>query len=248
MQHFGLIGLSLKHSFSEAYFSKRFEEEQLEACYRNLELLDLEALSQIISEKKLSGFNVTIPFKEKIISHLDSVSKDAAAIGAVNCVKITDGKRFGYNTDFIGFEKSFLSHLSLEPIGNLHALICGTGGSSKAVQYCLKKHQIPYQLLSRNRRNDILSYSDVTQKIIETHQLIINTTPVGMFPNTSNLLPLPYQYITHKHFCFDLIYNPDISSFLQKSSNQGATIKNGLQMLHIQADESYKIFFNKDSK
>jgi shikimate dehydrogenase len=245
---FGLIGNSLKHSFSEDYFSNRFEKEQIAANYRNYELPNLNVLAELITEKHLSGFNVTIPFKEKIIAHLDSVSKDAAAIGAVNCVKINNGKRFGYNTDFIGFEKSFLRPFSRQPIENLHALICGTGGSSKAVQYCLRKHQIPYQLLSRNRRNHILAYSDVTQKIIETHQLIINTTPVGMFPNTSDFLPLPYQYITHEHFCFDLIYNPEISSFLQKSSNQGATIKNGLQMLHIQADESYKIFFNKDSK
>lgn len=247
MNHFGLIGLSLKHSFSEKYFSNRFEKEQLVASYRNFELPNLEGLSKLISEKQLSGFNVTIPFKEKIIQHMDSISPEAEAIGAVNCVKIINGQRFGYNTDYIGFEKSFLNQISVQQKENLQALICGTGGSSKAVQYSLSTNQIPYLLVGRNSSNKSVTYSDLNQQIIETHRMIINTTPVGMYPNTNDLLPLPYQFITPHHFCNDLIYNPEMSSFLKKSSNQGATTKNGLEMLYIQADESYKIFLKKES-
>ncbi len=242
MQHFGLIGNSLQHSFSKKYFSEKFEKQKLLASYSNFELPNLDSLSALIIEKHLSGFNVTIPYKEQMLERMDVLTVEAKAIGAVNCVKIVNGTMLGYNTDYIGFEKSFLSFIGTEK--KIKALVCGTGGSSKAVQYCLTRNQIPFQVVSRIKSKNTCTYSEMNQEIIETHKVIINTTPLGMYPHIKELLPLPYHFITPQHYAYDLIYNPEISSFLQKCLNQGAAIKNGMEMLYIQAEESHKIFLS----
>lgn len=240
MLHFGLIGYPLSHSFSESYFRKKFETENINAIYKNYQIENPDSLKTIIEENNLDGINVTIPFKEKIIPYLDEIDEQAKSVGAVNCIRISNSKLTGYNTDVIGFQKCFLDFLPKEK--KYKALVFGSGGSSKTVSFCLKKNNIPYLIVSRNKIEDTFQYKDIDENILKEYNLLINTTPVGMYPIIDDALPLPYQFINENHFAFDLIYNPEKTKFLFLCEQKNASIKNGLEMLHIQAEESYQIF------
>ena len=244
-KRFGLIGKRLDYSFSKNYFSRKFEKENINASYENLEVENLNNLKKIIGENKVSGFNVTIPFKEKIIPLLDSMGNSAQEIGAVNCVEITADKKWvGHNTDIIGFKKSLENFIENErPI----ALIFGTGGASQAVQYVFKKLDISFQLVSRKKNSDFISYNSLTKDLIAKHRLLINTTPLGTYPNIEDCIDIPYEYITKNNFCFDLVYNPEKTEFLRRSQKQGAKIQNGAEMLEIQAEESWEIWTKSHS-
>jgi shikimate dehydrogenase len=241
MKQFGLIGYPLGHSFSKKYFEEKFAKEHLQGCSFELFSIEkIEVFADIISNNKsLKGLAVTIPHKEAIMPLLTEISNAAKIIGAVNCIKIKDGKTIGYNTDVIGFEKSLLPLLQQH---HTKALVLGTGGASKAVQYVLKKLGISFLLVSRNRSNKTITYDDISVEIIETHSLIINTTPLGMSPNEGIFPNIPYAYLSSKHLLYDLIYKPEKTLFLQKGEVQGCIIKNGFEMLVLQAEENWKIW------
>lgn len=243
MKKFGLIGYPLEHSFSKFYFTEKFKKEGIQATYENFSLTNIDNLKTILSQNKVDGFNVTIPYKESIIHLLDDIDSEAKIVGAVNFVKISNNQLIGYNTDIIGFEKSFLPFISAIQTPK-KALVFGTGGANKAVVHILKKHQIPFLQVSRNEILNGITYADIDEKTMQEYSILINTTPVGMYPKVEEVLPIPYHLITDKHFVFDLVYNPEKSKLLSIAENQGAQIKNGLDMLHIQAEEAWKIFGN----
>lgn len=242
MRKFGLIGYPLGHSFSKKYFTEKFANECInDTVYENFELPKMELLKTIVAENPdLRGLNVTIPYKESVLRYLDELSDDAQEIGAVNTIKISSGKLKGCNTDYIGFMRALIP--LLKPT-HTKALILGTGGSSLAVKYALEKLGIEYLLVSRNpfEENEI-GYDAVSEKLLHEHTLIINTTPVGMFPDVLKSPEIPYQFLSGKHLLFDLVYNPEETLFLQKGKEQGATIKNGYEMLVLQANEAWKIW------
>ena len=240
---FGLLGKNIEYSFSRGYFSDKFQNLKLKKHkYVNFDLGDIKNFPLIIQQNEnLKGFNVTIPYKEKVIPFLDKLDKTAKKIGAVNTVKLTKrGNLKGYNSDVVGFEKSIMPLLK-----NHHkkALILGTGGASKAIAYALKRNDIKYIFVSRNPegRKEI-SYDKLNEEIIKKYAIIINSTPLGTSPNIEKCPNIPYQYISEKHILFDLIYNPAITTFLSKGKAKGATIKNGLEMLELQAEESWRIW------
>ncbi len=241
---YGLVGKNISYSFSKNYFSKKFSSLRLHNfMYENFDLQSIDTLPDILNEyrKSLKGLNITIPYKEAIFKYLDEVDEEAKTIGAVNTIKILDNYRLkGFNTDIYGFENS------LKPILQKHmkhALILGTGGASKAVAFVLNKLQIAFKLVSRNPKNkETISYQAIDDKIINKYHLIINCTPLGTFPDIEKLPDLPYEKLTYKHLLYDLIYNPSVSSFLQKGRDMGATIKNGKEMLELQADRSWEIW------
>jgi shikimate dehydrogenase len=241
MKQYGLIGYPLGHSFSKKYFEEKFATENLQGCSFELFPIEkVEAFTEIIgTNKNLHGLAVTIPHKEAVMYFLTEITDAAKAIGAVNCIKIIDGKTTGYNTDVIGFEKSLLP--LLQPHHTI-ALVLGTGGASKAVQYVLKKLGIPFLLVSRRKTDNTITYENISTEIIQTHTLIINTTPLGMSPKEEGLPNLPYQFLTPKHLLYDLIYKPEKTLFLQKGGEQGCGIKNGFEMLVLQAEENWKIW------
>ena len=236
MKTYGLIGKNISYSFSRNYFDNKFKNEEISNCqYINFDTDNLSELNNIFNTDNY-GFNVTIPYKETIIPYLDSLDFHAEQIGAVNTIKIENEKKIGFNTDWIGFKKS------LEPLLKPHhkkALILGTGGASKAVIYALKQLQIQTLIVSRNGET---TYEDLSEEIIQNHTIIINCTPVGTFPNTDSAPDIPYQFITKNHLVYDLIYNPAETLFLKKCKENGAVTKNGLEMLEIQAEESWKIW------
>lgn len=239
---YGLIGKRLDYSFSKNYFTRKFEKENIHCSYQNIELANLETLKEQIKTAAICGFNVTIPFKEKIIPLLHSIAPTAEAIGAVNCVEITNNNQWiGHNTDVIGFEKSLLNLIKL---ARPNALIFGTGGASKAVQFVLDHLKIKYQVVSRNDYLETIQYQDINEDILSEHKLLINTTPVGTFPNINHCIDIPFEYIGKQHFCMDLIYNPEKTKFLTHAQDKGAQIKNGREMLEIQAEESWKIWLS----
>lgn len=240
---FGLLGKNIEYSFSRGYFSDKFQNLKLKKHkYVNFDLGDIKNFPMIIQQNEnLKGFNVTIPYKEKVIPFLDKLDKTAKKIGAVNTVKLTKrGNLKGYNSDVVGFEKSIMPLLK-----NHHkkALILGTGGASKAIAYALKRNDIKYIFVSRNPegRKEI-SYDKLNEEIIKKYAIIINSTPLGTSPNIEKCPNIPYKYISEKHILFDLIYNPAITTFLSKGKTKGATIKNGLEMLELQAEESWRIW------
>lgn len=240
-KQYGLIGKNISYSFSKQYFSEKFKTEKLLYCnYTNFDISSIEAFPQIIkSTSNLKGLNVTIPYKETIFPYLDKISSKAQRIGAVNTIKITKkGKLKGYNTDEYGFRKSLLPLLQKH---HQKALILGTGGASKAIAYTLKKLEIPYQFVSR-KTEEAYNYSSLTNKIIAEHQIIINCTPLGTYPNTENFPDIPYSAITDKHLLYDLVYNPSETVFLKKGKQQGAITCNGLKMLELQAEKAWKIW------
>lgn len=244
MSLYALIGNSLSHSSSASYFNEKFQREHLDNSYILHPVPDLSGLYEWIkSNADLVGFNVTIPYKQKIIPLLNTMSVDAEAIGAVNVVKvIREGDKFslkGYNSDSPAFRESLKPLL---PAGNISALILGTGGASKAVAYALRSLGISYSFVSRKSADDILSYQQLTENVIKSHRLIINTTPVGMSPNIEKAPDIPYQYLSQNHICYDLIYNPEETLFMRSAAEKGAVVKNGLEMLHRQADISWQIW------
>jgi shikimate dehydrogenase len=243
---FGLIGAAVSHSFSKSYFDEKFFREGLrDYHYELFPLNNIKEIEKLIKDTKgLSGLNVTIPYKEQVIKYLDEVDGFAKKIGAVNVIKIKDGKLKGFNTDSDAFFETVDKWLPKDKA--LKALILGTGGSSKAVQEALKKVNVTYQLVSRERKKGDLTYEDLDKdpSIIEDSLLIINTTPLGMSPNTETTPPIDFEHIGPGHYVYDLIYNPARTMFLQKAEMRSAKIKNGLEMLHIQAEKSWTIWNN----
>lgn len=240
MNSFGLIGFPLEHSFSKKYFTEKFEEENLDCNYQAYPLKSLELFPVLLRNPDLKGLNVTIPYKKDILCYLDDVSNIPLGLNACNCIKIVNGRTMGYNTDVIGFEQSLTT--VLKPY-HKKALILGNGGSAQAVKYVLKKLNLPYELVSRKIHDDSsLTYTDLNEKIISSSQLIINTTPLGMYPQSGTFPLIPYEAISEHHLLFDLVYNPATTLFLQKGAARGAAIRNGYEMLIIQAEESWKIW------
>ena len=245
MKTFGLLGFPLSHSFSPQYFNQKFEAEQIkEAEYLKFEMDNIENIrKEFASIPDLVGFNVTIPYKQKIIPFLDDLASVAAEIGAVNTVKIEDGKWVGYNTDMIGFEKAlvqFLQKNNRNP--TLNALVLGDGGASKAVYFVLQKLGIPYLKVTRNQQKDALTYDAITHDILQSTHLIINTTPLGTYPNISEAPSLPYNSLTARHLLLDLVYNPSVTTFMQKGIDAGCKVENGYQMLVEQAEAAWRIW------
>lgn len=241
MHKYGLIGYKLEHSFSKDFFEKKFSDESiLNAEYNLYPLQNIEELPNLLkSNPELKGLNVTIPYKESVIPYLNELHDTAKSVGAVNTIKINEGYTIGYNTDTWGFAKSLFPEINTR---DARALILGTGGASKAVQFVFNKLGIDYKIVSRGNNVSDLHYEDLNQEIMESHNIIIQCTPVGMYPNVNDCLQIPFQFISTKHFCLDLVYNPTETQFLLKAKNAGASVKNGLQMLYEQAEESWKIW------
>lgn len=244
MKQYGLIGFPLLHSFSPDYFAKLFAREKRKDCrYDAYEISSISMLLNLIRKKKLLGMNVTIPYKQTVISLLDYLHPAALRIGAVNCVKIDRRHNrlhmIGFNTDYLGFRQTFIPCLTS---AHTKALVLGSGGSSLAVRYVLKKENIPYLLVSRLASANTISYNDLTPEMVNMHTVIINTTPVGMFPETNFSPSIPYEGISSNHLLYDLIYNPAETIFLQEGRRRGAKIINGYEMLCSQAEESWKIW------
>jgi len=240
-KQFGLIGKNIDYSFSKKYFTDKFEKENLiNHSYQNFDIQSVFEITQIIKNPNLCGVNVTVPYKEEIVPFLDKISKKAKKIGAVNTIKITKkGKLKGYNTDFYGFQKS-VSILLNE--NHKKALILGTGGASKAVAFALKKLGIQYTFVSQKLRRDCLTYEKLNESIFEEYQIIINCTPLGTYPDTNSCPNIPYQLFKNNHIAFDLVYNPEETTFLQKAKQYGATTKNGMEMLVFQAEKAWEIW------
>lgn len=241
IKQFGLIGYPLGHSFSKKYFEEKFANENLQDCVFDLfPIKEVGGYKNLIEgHQNLVGLAVTIPYKETVMPFLDNVSDVAKEIGAVNCITCKKEKTTGYNTDVIGFEKSLLPLLQTQ---YTKALILGTGGASKAVQYVLKNLGISFLLVSRTRTDNSISYEDISEERMQSHLLIINTTPLGMQPNEDTFPNIPYEYLTSQHLLYDLIYKPEKTVFLQKGEEQGCVIKNGFEMLVLQAEENWKIW------
>jgi len=247
MRQFGLIGKKLKHSFSKKYFTQKFEQNKINAVYDLFEIEDISCIHKIIHENNnLCGFNVTIPYKEAILYYLSEIDCIAKEINAVNTVKIFRNNNLislkGYNTDIYGFEKSLAKNVEKH---HKTALILGNGGASKAVQKVLETQNIDYTIIVRNCRNEKeISFDDLTVEIIRSNLLIINATPLGMFPETETFPALPYNAISTAHLLFDLVYNPLETKFLTYGKQNGAKCVNGLEMLYYQADKAYEIFLS----
>jgi len=240
MKKYGLIGYPLKNTFSVNYFTTLFAELQLHHYqYSNYAIENIEDILDLIQDEKLSGFNVTIPYKQAIIPFLNTLDDSAKEVGAVNCVKINNNNEMiGFNTDVYGFQHSIQK--MLKP-WHQHALILGDGGASKAVEYAFKNLGITTTIVSR-KPDAIISYSDIDKACVRSHQVIVNCTPVGMYPNTDECIDIPYDYLTDMHLVFDLIYLPEQTLFLNRAKHHGAVIKNGLEMLHLQAQKSWEIW------
>ena len=242
----GLIGYPLVHSFSKKYFNEKFDNENIKnVSYQNYELENINELKSLIKRNSdLRGLNVTIPYKEKVIKYLDKIDEKYLNIGAVNVIKIIDNKLFGINTDYEAFKITLKEWL--DNSFNSKALILGTGGSSKSVSLALKELNIDHNFVSRKKRKNVFSYEELLDiKIFSNYKLIINTTPLGMYPKI-NLLPnIPYSLITKNYYLYDLVYNPETTKFLEKGKRKGAKIKNGLEMLHLQAELSWNYWNQK---
>jgi shikimate dehydrogenase len=249
MRTYGLIGYPLEHSFSPAYFTKKFKRENIQAEYKLFPITNISELPKLIeNHPSLKGLNVTIPYKEQVIDFLDDIRGDAKDINAVNTIVLKPGhyqiKLIGYNTDIIGFQKSLSKRLTRD---KKNALILGTGATSKTIAKSLEKLNIEYIFVTRQIKEDkkYITYSQLTSKIIKKHDLIINTTPLGMYPDIGNYPQIPYTAITPKHLVFDVIYNPPLTRFLELCEENGAEIINGQEMLEYQAEESWRLWNTK---
>ncbi len=242
MRKFGLIGKTLKHSFSANYFAEKFEREGIEECsYSLFELDKIEDVLELIkSEPDLCGFNITIPYKQQIFPYLDSIDIEAERIGAVNCVKIVEGKLIGYNADIVGLRTSIAKLLNGAYVDK--ALVLGTGGASSAVQYMLAEMSVEFELVSRDPLKSTITYSTISAEDITNAQLIINTTPLGTYPDIDSAPQIPYAFVSPSHYLFDLVYNPPLTQFLSYGKQRGAHILNGETMLLAQAEESWRIW------
>lgn len=252
MDTYGLIGFPLKHSFSAGFFTDKFRKENIDAEYLNFEIEDILDIRRVILfNQRLKGLNVTIPYKEKVKPFLNKISAEAEKIGAVNVIKVIrkPGDMYfyeltGYNTDYIGFKDS-LTPLLKSGV-NYKALILGTGGASKAVSQALTDIDIEWSYVSRskskNNKGRVISYSELSQEIMHTHNIIINASPVGTFPEIESCPDIPYNHLTPEHILYDLVYNPEETMFLRKGKEKGATTKNGLEMLELQALAAWEIW------
>lgn len=243
---YGLIGYPLGHSFSSRYFNDKFAAEGIDAEYINFEIPAIEDIRQVLSRPGLSGLNVTIPYKEKVIPFLDALSPEAKAIGAVNVIRIDrsgkGGSRLtltGHNSDVVGFRNSLRPLLTPE---RNRALVLGTGGAAKAVFHGLKSLGVEPVYVSRTPREGILTYSDLTPEVMASHKVIVNTTPLGMSPRIETCPDIPYSLLTSGHLLYDLVYNPDVTTFMKRGTEHGAEVKNGLEMLLLQAFEAWRIW------
>lgn len=243
---YGLIGYPLVHSFSKNYFNQKFEAEHINAKYINFEIPDIGDLMELIAETpNLSGLNVTIPYKEQVLPYLNDIDPAAKRIGAVNVIKFVEGKNandfklIGYNSDYIGFGDSIRP--LLKPWMK-RALVLGTGGASKAVNVALEDLGVVPQPVSRTKRPGVLTYSDLTPEVMAEHKIIVNTTPLGLYPNVDSCPDIPYDLLDDTYLCYDLLYNPDITLFMRKARQNGAHVKNGLEMLLLQAFAAWNIW------
>ena len=240
MTEYGLIGYPLIHSFSRQYFTEKFAKENINARYLNIEMESVDNLTGTIkAHPQLKGLNVTIPHKQNVIPLLTELSPEAREIGAVNCIRIEGDRLVGYNADVIGFEHSIKP--LLRP-WHKQALVLGTGGASLAINYGLRRLGVEPVSVSRNPQGNMLGYADLTQQVMQEHTVIVNCTPLGTFPKVEGCPDIPYEYIGEKHLLYDLVYNPAKTQFLMRGEAQGATIKNGLEMLHLQAEASWEIW------
>tara|TARA_R110002051_G_scaffold302943_1_gene371551 strand:- start:99 stop:836 length:738 start_codon:yes stop_codon:yes gene_type:complete len=243
MRKFGLIGHPLTHSFSKKFFTEKFEKEGIEGCtYELYDIPNAFELDDILNEDpEIEGVNVTIPHKEDVIAMLDDLEEACEEIGAVNCIHIQDGIRTGYNTDYIGFKNSLSPWLG---DAKVKALILGTGGASKAIKQALKDLDIDYLSVSRSEDEDQITYDDLTLDpgIMKTHRLIVNTTPLGTFPNVDGMPAIPLEQFSPSHFVYDLVYNPPVTTLMQACLNAGGKAKNGHEMLILQAEASWEIW------
>lgn len=243
MDQYGLIGYPLSHTFSPNYFNQKFKDLHINAHYAAYPLENINQFCDLIQNTSFKGINVTIPYKESVIPFLDEIDPVAAAIGAVNTIFFKNGKTIGYNSDVIGFEKSLTSWLPHDV--SLKALILGNGGAAKAVFYVLDQLGIHYQIVSRDAKKGMV-YEDLSKDVIEDHKLIINTTPLGMYPAIDEAPKLPYYLLNEKYFLYDLIYNPEKTLFLTEGLNRNSKIKNGYDMLIHQAEGSWQIWNQKE--
>lgn len=237
---FGLIGKNISYSFSKEYFSKRFHNENItQTRYEIFDLPSINSFEHILRKyPNLQGLNVTIPYKKEVIQYVNDLSNEASTIGAVNTIKIKDNSIIGHNTDAFGFKKSFVKNIQLP---HKKALVLGNGGAAKAVIYVLKQLKIPYLIVSRNKNCD-LSYQEINEFILNKYKIIIQCTPMGTFPTIDQSPLIPYKFLTKDHYFYDLVYNPIESKFLKKGAERGAIVKNGLEMLYIQAELSWDIW------
>jgi shikimate dehydrogenase len=241
IKQFGLVGRNIEYSFSKKYFEKKFleNEKYKNYNYKNFDMEQISEIEGVYEEENLSGLNVTIPFKEKVIPYLDKLSDCAKEIGAVNTILFKNGKKIGYNTDVIGFElalKEFTTKLDVK------ALILGSGGASKAIKFVLNKNEIDLLVVSRNPTGNQIGYNDIGQKLVDNYSLIINCSPIGTFPKINDFPKIPYKYMSNKNYLFDLIYNPKKTEFMKKGLDNGAKVCNGYKMLVLQAEASWKLW------
>ncbi|MCH5235737.1 MAG: shikimate dehydrogenase [Muribaculaceae bacterium] len=241
---YGLIGKKIGHSFSANFFNNKFQQEGIDNRYELFPLPSIDVFPTLLEENPdLEGLNVTIPYKQEVIKYLDSLSEDAIEIGAVNVIKFTKEGDItyltGYNSDSIGFRDSLIPLMRPEI---KKALVLGTGGASKAVTYVLKNLGLDVTLVSRTPKEGELGYDQLDKDIISDNLLIVNTTPLGMYPDVETFPPIPYQFLTDKHICYDVVYNPEETEFLKKAKEMGAAVKNGIEMLHLQAIAAWDIW------
>lgn len=241
---YGLLGFPLTHSFSQTFFNQKFESENINAKYLNFEIPDIGDIMEVVAEHPtLMGLNVTIPYKEQVLPYLDDIDSEAQNIGAVNVIKIIRKKNNlqfkGYNSDVIGFSDSLRPLLTPE---RNKALVLGTGGAAKAISYGLNKLGVSPTYVSRKPKEGQLTYDDLTPEIMAEYKVIVNTTPLGMYPHVDECPNIPYEFLSPAHLCYDLIYNPDTTLFMKKAATYGAEVKNGLEMLLLQAFVSWKIW------
>jgi len=241
-QNYGLIGKNINYSFSKDYFKQKFIDLNLKNShsYENLDLEELKGFQELINQNNIKGLNVTIPYKEEVMDFLDEIDENAKKIGAVNTIKVDSNfKLKGYNTDYIGFINSIPNEL----LKNIQtAIVLGSGGASKAIIFALNKMGIESIVVSRTKKKNFITYKELDRNILLKSQLVINCTPLGTYPNINESPNIPYKYLNKSHLCYDLIYNPNESQFIKKSKTNNAKTINGLNMLKIQADESWKIW------
>jgi len=237
---YGLVGKNINYSFSKGYFLDKFKKERIFSCdYLNFDLDRIDLIEDVFRNNLLSGLNVTIPYKEKIIPYIDELCPIAKEIGSVNTICFENSKKIGYNTDFHGFDKT-LSEINIENIN--HALVLGTGGASKAIRYVLSKRNIKYNLVSRSKKNNNILYKDLDSNMFNQNLLIINSTPLGTYPNIEEFPDIPYNLINNNHILYDLVYNPVETIFMKKGIEKGARVINGLKMLRYQAEKSWELW------
>ncbi|MES2850509.1 MAG: shikimate dehydrogenase [Bacteroidota bacterium] len=244
MKLYGLIGYPLGHSFSKQYFTEKFEREKIADC--SFEAFPIESIngfpSLLKNNPSLKGLSVTIPYKEQVLQFIDEISDEVKAIGATNSIKVSNGKLTAYNTDIVGFEKSFVKLLKPH---HTKALVLGTGGASKAVQFVLNKLKIDFLVVTRKKQNDNqITYEEIDEAVMKNYPVIINCSPVGMYPNDNIAPAIPYQFISADHYLYDLVYKPAETLFLKNGKERGAVLENGYEMLLLQAEESWRIWNN----